>query len=113
MKANTNVVLSPFSLSMAMGMLQQGTLGQTEKDIGSTLFNGLSKENVAKKFKQLKQVSLNKKNPPSKNSLLNTISEKTVYVLFSYGIWMEFRFFELFEGLSLWIIWKMKFLFYF
>jgi serine protease inhibitor len=57
MKANSNVVLSPFSLSMAMGMLQQGTLGQTEKDIGSTLFNGLSKENVAKKFKQLKQVN--------------------------------------------------------
>jgi len=71
MKANTNVVLSPFSLSMAMGMLQQGTLGQTEKDIGSTLFNGLSKENVAKKFKQLKQVSLNKKNPPSKNSFFD------------------------------------------
>ena len=61
MKANANVVLSPFSLSMAMGMLQQGTLGQTEKDIGSTLFNGLSKENVAKKFMQLKQVYINTK----------------------------------------------------
>jgi serine protease inhibitor len=77
MKANANVVLSPFSLSMAMGMLQQGTLGQTEKDIGSTLFNGLSKENVAKKFKQLKQVNL-KQNFGLKSTIFFWISSPLI-----------------------------------
>ena len=56
LKPKENVVLSPFSLAMAMGMLQQGTLGETEKDIGATLFQGLKKEDVARQFRQLKQV---------------------------------------------------------
>ena len=40
-----------------MGMLQQGTLGETEKEIGATLFQGLKKEDVAQQFRQLKQVN--------------------------------------------------------
>ena len=57
LKPKENVVLSPFSLAMAMGMLQQGTLGETEKEIGATLFQGLKKEDVAQQFRQLKQVN--------------------------------------------------------
>jgi hypothetical protein len=41
---------------MAMGMLLQGTSGGTEKEIGSTIFHGLNKDDVAKKFKQLREV---------------------------------------------------------
>jgi hypothetical protein len=43
---------------MAMGMLHQGTSGETEKEIGATIFKGLSKDVVAKKLKQLRQVNL-------------------------------------------------------
>jgi serine protease inhibitor len=32
---------SSFSLAMAMGMLLQGTSGDTEKEIGATIFKGL------------------------------------------------------------------------
>ena len=47
-----------YSLAMAMGMLHQGTSGETEKEIGATIFKGLSKDVVAKKLKQLRQVNL-------------------------------------------------------
>ena len=43
---------------MAMGMLLQGTSGDTEKEIGATIFNGIPKDVVAKKFRELAQVKL-------------------------------------------------------
>lgn len=39
-----------------MGMLLQGTSGDTEKEIADTIFKGLAKDVIAKKFKQLTQV---------------------------------------------------------
>lgn len=56
MKRDENVILSPLSISMALAMLQQGTSGNTEKDIGATVFNGLPKDIVARKFKLLREV---------------------------------------------------------
>ena len=79
---------------MAMAMLLQGTSGDTEKEIEATIFKGIPKDVVAKKFKQLTQVNLGFKVEVLYNNLGQlkaTIKDKLRFKLYLIMIsWKDF-----------------------